>query len=211
MKTRIVKVDPGHIEPDRIEEISEVLKEGGLIVYPTDTFYGLGANCFLEKGVHKIYELKRREAAKPLLLVVSNLDMLKEVVADIPPIFSRLSAEFWPGPLTMIFPASPKLPKALLGETQTIGVRLPEFAWLTALVERAGFPITATSANPAGGSDIDLAEEAIRTFTGKVDLIVDAGKTAGGRPSTVLDLTRSKPEVIREGAVPTARLRDYFL
>lgn len=210
MKTRIVGVDSKHIELDKIEDISGVLKRGGLIVYPTDTFYGLGVNCFSEKGIQRIYDLKKREAAKPLLVVVSSINMLEEVAAYIPPVFNRLSAEFWPGPLTMIFPASPKLPEALLGESRSVGIRLPAFAWLIALVEQAGFPITATSANPAGESEIDHAAEAVRIFEGKVDLIVDAGKTAGGQPSTVLDLTRAKPEVLREGAVAAVKLRDYL-
>lgn len=210
MITRIVKVETGRIEQAKIENISDVLKRDGLILYPTDTFYGLGVNCFSEKGIQRIYDLKKREASKPLLLVVSSIHMLEEVAAEIPPVFNRLSAEFWPGPLTMIFPASPKLPEALLGESRSVAVRLPAFAWLTALVEQAGFPITATSANPAGGSEIDHAAEAVRIFEGKVDLIVDAGKTAGGQPSTVLDLTRAKPEVLREGGVPTVKLRDYL-
>lgn len=210
MKTRIVGVDSKHIELDKIVDISEILKRDGLIVYPTDTFYGLGVNCFSEKGIQRIYELKKRESAKPLLVVVSSISMLEEVAVKIPPVFKRLSAEFWPGPLTMIFPASPKLPEALLGESRSVGVRLPAFAWLTALVEQAGFPITATSANLAGGSVIDHAAEAVRIFKGKVDLIVDAGKTAGGQPSTILDLTRAKPVVIREGAVPAFKLRDYL-
>jgi L-threonylcarbamoyladenylate synthase len=211
METRIVEIDPGYIEKDKIGNISGVLKRDGLIVYPTDTFYGLGVNCFSEKGVQRIYELKKREAAKPLLVVISNLSMLDELIDDIPPIFDRLSTEFWPGPLTMIFRASPRLPKALLGDTETIGVRLPDFSWLKALIDQAGFPLTATSANPSGKSAIALSKEVIQVFAGKVDLIVDAGRTSGKLPSTVLDLTKAKPEVLREGAVSAVKLRDYLI
>jgi len=210
LKTRILKVDPNLVEIDRINHIVKVLQGEGVIVYPTDTFYGIGVNCFSEESIDKIFYLKKRETYKPISLVISDVEMLREVAVDIPEVFTTIYREFWPGPLTLIFKASTRLPQSLLKGEMTIGVRLPAHPWLRELIRRAGFPLTATSANISGEKEISDPEETIEIFSGKVDLIVNAGKTRGKLPSTILDLTSKKPEILREGAIPQAMLEKYL-
>jgi len=196
MKTEILHIDRDCEDRDSLLRVAGTLSRGGVIVYPTDTFYGLGASGFLSEAVRRIYRIKQRDESKPLSLVISDYGMLKEVAAYIPPGLPDLAAEFWPGPLTVLLPASSRLPGALLGGSRTIGVRIPDLRWLRELVRTAGFPLA--------------PREVIRAFTGKVDLIVDGGDTVGGRPSTVLDLSVRPPEILRQGAVSRARLLPYL-
>ena len=210
IKTRIIPVDTACIESPKIQEISQVLKENGVIVCPTDTFYGLGASCFSMQAVKEIYSLKGRDADKPLSVVVSDMDMLDRVAFPPSKKFNSLLSRLWPGPLTVILKASDDLPQELLGRRRTIGVRLPDFAWLRHLVRSAGFPLTATSANLTGLPEISDSAEAIEVFDGKVNLIVDAGQTTGGSASTVIDLTTENPVILREGAVPTEKIHELL-
>jgi L-threonylcarbamoyladenylate synthase len=135
--------------------------------------------------------------------------MIGDICSDIPSLFHSLAEKFWPGPLTLILKASPRLPSELLGEEKTVGVRIPSHEWVRAMVKEAGFPVTSTSANISGESALSDPEDVKRLFTGKVDLIIDAGPTKGSRPSTVLDLTAKRPKILREGAIPASRLHEY--
>ena len=209
-KTRIIQVDVFRAETEKIQEIREILRRGGVIVYPTDTFYGLGTSCFSISGINRIYDIKGRESAKPLSVVISDLGMLDRVAGPVPDRFRSLVADSWPGPLTVILEASEGLPREMLGGRGTVGVRLPDFAWLRALIRAAGFPLTATSANLSGQAEFSSAEDAIDVFDGKVDVIVDAGRTAGGLPSTVVDLTGERPAILRQGAFPREKLRNWI-
>lgn len=209
-KTRILKVNPRVIQDDRINLIIDVLRGGGVIVYPTDTFYGLGADSHQVNAVEKIYQLKGRDPSKPISLVIADISMVNDICVDIPPVFENLTRSFWPGPLTLVLRASPRLPRILQSEEGSVGVRLPDFSWLRALISRAGFPLTATSANISGQKEVSQPQKVIETFNEKVPLIVDGGETPGGLPSTVVDLTGDKPRIIREGALPSSRLKDYF-
>ena len=211
MNTQIIKVDPRKIDTQQIEKIVRILKKDGIIVFPTETFYGLGACCFSAVAVNKIYDLKGRDAQKPLSVVIADLEMLDVIAAHIPPVFERIVEKFWPGPLTLILECGSLLPSILLGPKKTIGVRLPAHTWLRELVRAAGFPLTATSANLAGEKEISDPHVVIDVFSGKVEMIVDAGPTTGGLPSTVLDLTLEKPQILREGAVSASNLHMYLL
>ena len=202
MTALTIKIDAAITGSDVVADIARTLRQGGVIVYPTDTFYGLGADCFSPPALSRIYEIKGRPLTKGLLVLVSSTDMARQLAAEIPPAFAALSAAFWPGPLTMVLKAAPNLPDELVGPARTIGIRLPALAWLRELVRTAGFPVVATSANISGEREIDSGEAAVRQFADKVDLIVDGGRTAGGRPSTVVDLTSGKPVVRRDGAIP---------
>ena len=210
MKTEIIKVDTNRIKPDKFELIKTVLIKDGIMAYPTDTFYGLGVNCFSAVAIRKVYLLKRRDLSKPLSVIIADRDELKELVEDIPPIFESLSNEFWPGPLTMVFQASGKLPEILLGHSRSIGVRCPDSEWLRALVRYAGFPITATSANFSDREDATDPQCVREDFFGKIDLIVDGGKTPGFRSSTVIDISTGKVKILREGALPVSLFRKYL-
>lgn len=211
MKTKIVKIDPDLIEPEKIKEIARILSSDAVIVYPTETFYALGANCFSRKAIQEIYRLKKRPLSKPLSVVISDLDMMRQIVLETPAVFEPLVSDFWPGPLTLILKASPRVPKELQSLSGSIGVRLTGHDWLRSMVRHSTFPITATSANISGGEEIANPEEAARLFDQKVNLIVDAGETTGRLPSTVLDLTGKKPRLIREGAVSLSQLKKYLL
>jgi len=210
MKTKIVKISPNIVAIDKIEEIVKVLRKDGVMVYPTETFYGLGANGFSAAAIQKVYRLKKREPSKPLSVVISDLSMLFQITSDVPLFFRQAVSKFWPGPLTLILKASPAVPDELLGLGGTIGVRLTGHKWVRSLVRQAHFPITATSANISGEMAISHPKKARELFEGLVDLIVDGGATRGLLPSTVVDLTGKAPRLIREGAIPSARIKKYL-
>jgi L-threonylcarbamoyladenylate synthase len=209
IKTEIISIDPKRIEKDKIETIVAFLNNDGVIAYPTDTFYGLGVNCYSEKAVKKIFDLKGRDTTKALLVVISGRSMLQDLVESIPFSFEPLAENFWPGPLTLIFKASERLPGIVSGGSKTIGVRWPDFVWLQALIRRAGFPLTATSANLSEEKEIIDPSRLVEEFEGKIDLIVDGGPAPGGKPSTVVDISSGGLSILREGAIPSSALRRY--
>lgn len=209
MITKIIKISPGIIAIDKIDEIVEVLRRDGVIVYPTETFYGLGANVFSARAIQEVYRLKKREAIKPLSVVISDISMLDQIVSEIPPLFRPLISEYWPGPLTIILKASLKVPKELQGEG-TIGVRLTGHTWVRSLVSRAHFPITATSANISGEKEISSPNKTKELYEGKVDLIVDGGVTQGIVPSTVVDMSEKEPLLVREGGISSSQLKIFL-
>lgn len=211
VKTKIININPALVKPGEIKIIAKVLEEEGIIAYPTDTFYGLGANCFSERAIKRIYYLKRRETAKPISVIVSDVNMVREIAEDIPSLFWEIAGAFWPGPLTFVLKASSTLPKSMLGPGDSIGIRLPALSWLRDLLEKASFPITATSANISGEKDISDPEIIKGSFYGLLELIVDGGETSGTLPSTVVDLAVARPVIIREGAVPRSALGKYLL
>jgi len=210
MKTKIIKVDRDIIALDKIEMIVGLLQRNGVMVYPTETFYGLGVNGLAADAIRKVYRLKKRDSLKPLSVVISDLSMLYRITSEVPVIYRQLIQKFWPGPLTLILKASSTVPEELQGRAGTIGVRLTGHKWVRYLVRQANFPITATSANISGREEISNPEEARELFGGVVDLIVDGGETGGFLPSTVLDLSGNKPRLIREGAIPLSRLEKYL-
>jgi len=210
VKTKIIKINPALVELDKIKIVAKVLQEEGIIAYPTDTFYGLGASCFSEKAIQRIYHLKKREPSKPISIIISDINMARDIAKDIPSLFWKMAGEFWPGPLTFVLKASSTLPSGLLGPGDSIGIRQPALSWIRELLNETGFPITATSANISGEKEIADPEIIIDAFFGLVDLIADGGETRGALPSTVVDLISAKPVIIREGAVPRSVLGKYL-
>lgn len=210
MRTQIMKINPLRTEQNKTRAVIEVLQREGVIVYPTDTFYGIGASCYSEKAVDRVYRLKKRKPFKPIPILVSDTDMVKDITVDIPSLFWNLISKFWPGPLTIVLKASTKLPESLFGPHRTIGVRQPALLWLEELLGQAAFPITATSANISGNKEIASPEKIKDVFYNKVDLIIDGGKTKSILPSTVIDLTSEKPVILREGAVARSQLEKHL-
>jgi L-threonylcarbamoyladenylate synthase len=210
MKTQLIRLDPGRVAVPDIRRIAIILERGGLMVFPTDTFYGLGADGFSRQAIRRIYALKLRDISKPLLVLVSDVDMVQRLARDIPPVFWKIAEEFWPGPLTMVLQASAAVPRELGGGGESVAMRLPAVSWLQALVRETGCPVIATSANVSGEGEISTAEQALSLFSGKVELIVDGGPTPSGAPSTVLDLTARPPRIIRHGAVTKDKLKKYL-
>lgn len=187
--------------PGEVRIAADRLRSGGLVAFPTETFYGLGAHALDAAAVARVFQAKGRPAEKPLLVLVDSIPMVYLVAAAIPERASRLMGRYWPGPLTLVLPARSGLPSALTAGTDTIGVRLPGHAIARALVRAVASPVTAPSANPHGAPSPRTAEEVAASLGDAVDLILDAGPTAGGSPSTLVDLTGARARVLRAGAV----------
>ncbi len=205
MKTLVIRIGPdGEVPRRTLEDLCGILLDAGVLAYPTETFYGLGAAGFSRKGVERVFRLKNRAGDKPLPVMASDLDMVREIAAGIPRAFSLLAGEFWPGPLTLVLRAAPALPVWLTGPDRTVAVRIPPASWVRKIVGTISQPLTATSANLSGMMEVDNAAEVIRCFGGKIAAVIDGGKTPGGAPSTILDLTRDTPVILREGQIPAA-------
>jgi L-threonylcarbamoyladenylate synthase len=197
----VVRVDPVVPDERALDRAARVLRAGGLVAFPTESFYGLGASALDARAVRRVFEAKGRPASMPLLVVVDAPAMLAAVVAEVPERARALMARHWPGPLTLVFKATPGVPSEVTGGTGTIGVRVPAHPVPRLLAARAGTPVTAPSANPTGGPPPTTAAEVLAGLGDAVDLVLDAGPTAGGAPSTVLDVTVDPPRVLRQGAV----------
>jgi L-threonylcarbamoyladenylate synthase len=205
MNAKILKADAAGIQ-----KASQLIQQGGVAAFPTETFYGLGADARNEESLQKIFRLKGREENKPLLLLIGERDWLSELVRNIPPVAERLIEKFWPGPLTLVFAASPGLSTLLTAGTGTIGVRISPHPIAQALVLAVGRAITATSANLSGQPSTSLAAGVSRFLGGKVDVILDGGQTPGGMGSTVLDVSGPAPKLIRPGAVSLGELVSFI-
>ena len=205
--TRICPVDLSHPEPSVLQEAASCLRQGKLVGFPTETFYGLGANALDREAVARVFRVKGRAESKPLLILVDSVRMAESLALEVTDVARKLMATYWPGPLTLVFRAGPELPALLGAGTGTVGMRMPGHPVALALVQAAGFPVTAPSANPSGAVPPTRAEEVKRFLDGKIELILDGGPTAGGRPSTVLDLSVSPPRLIRAGAVELSDFR----
>ncbi len=190
------------------DEARAVLKGNGIIAVPTDTFYALAANPFQEAALSRLFALKQRAPEKPVLLLVDGQAMLKQLVREVPNPARGLMEKFWPGPLTLILPSLPHLPRLLTAGTGTIGVRHPRHVLTCRLITALGYPITGTSANRSGRPPLTRADEMVREFGDDVDLILDAGNCPGGLPSTIVDVSSSPPRLIRAGAIPAAELAE---
>ncbi len=210
MKTRLISIDPAAAQVPQAAEIISVLTAGGVMVYPTETFYGLGAAGFSAKAVDRVYELKGRDRSKPLSLIAADIDMVRVLAATLPDAFWPLAGKFWPGPLTLVLRAASGLPRFLTGPGGSVAVRIPPLPWLRRVVYELSQPLTATSANLSGEGEISGPAEAKALFEGKVELIVDGGATPGGEPTTVVDLLGPEPRVLRDGAIPSEVILDAF-
>ena len=199
--TRVCPIDPSRPDPSLLQEAVGALRRGALVGFPTETFYGLGANAMDQEAVARVFRVKGRAGSKPLLILVDSARMAESLALELSDDARTLMATHWPGPLTLVLRAAPELPALLGAGTGTVGMRVPGHPVALALVRAAGFPVTAPSANPSGAEPPTQAEEVRRFFDGKIELILDGGPTAGGRPSTVLDLSVSPPRLIRPGAV----------
>ena len=205
MKTPVLKANA-----KAIARASRIILRGGIAAFPTETLYGLGAAAQDAGALKKVFQIKGREEHKPLLLLLADRTWVPGLVRKIPAVAEGLMENFWPGPLTLIFEASPHLPLLLTGGTGKIGLRISSHPVAQALVCKVGQAITGTSANLSGQPGASLASEVSRVLGGQVDVILDGGKTTGGPGSTVLDVTGERLQIIREGAVPRAQLAVFL-
>jgi len=206
MTAEIIKIDPAHTE-FAFSRARQVIRSGGVIAYPTETFYGLGADPANRVAIKKLFEIKGRPADQPILLLIRNAGEVGQWASEITPAAEVLMEKFWPGPLTLVFQARPGVMREITAGRGTIGLRAPGNPLTLTLLEVLGSALTGTSANISGGRSPQTAAEAAAVIGGMVDLILDGGRTTGGRPSTVMDMSQDPPRLIREGAVP---LDDIF-
>lgn len=200
MRPRLARVDAAAPAPAVLGEAAAVLRAGGLVAFPTETFYGLGAAALDPGAVGRVFALKGRPADRPLLVLVDSVTMAERLAA-VGEVARALMARHWPGPLTLVLPACPGVPAAVTAGSGTVGVRLSSHPVATGLVRALGAPVTAPSANPTGASPPTTAAAVLAYFPEGLDLVLDAGPTPGGPPSTVLDVTSDPPRVLRQGAV----------
>ncbi|HSM70482.1 MAG TPA: L-threonylcarbamoyladenylate synthase, partial [Anaerolineales bacterium] len=177
----------------------DVLNSGGLVAFPTDTVYGVGALAFDGKAVESIYVAKDRPAEKAIPILIGDMEDMEKVGINIPRAAYKLASRFWPGPLTLIIPKNPTLPQAV-SNSPTVGVRVPDHEIARALLRAAG-PMAVTSANISGQSSPSTAGEVFRQLNGRIPLIIDGGTTPGGVPSTVVDHSSDEIKILREGPI----------
>ena len=195
MKTTILAIQ----NPETIQSALETLKRGGLVAFPTDTVYGVGALVYDAPAVESIYAAKDRPVEKAIPVLIGGPEDLDKVTSTIPPIAAKLAARFWPGPLTLVVPKHPNLPD-VVSAGPTVGVRVPDHPIARALLTTAG-PMAVTSANISGQDSPKTAEEVFLQLNGRIPLILDGGETPGGVPSTVVNCLGTEPVILREGPV----------
>ena len=201
IRTRIRAVDPEQPDVRAIAAAAAVVEAGGLVAFPTESFYGLGADALDSDAVARVFEVKGRPEHKALLVLVDSIEMAAGLAARVSDGARALMARYWPGPLTLVLEAADRVPAGLTGGGSTIGVRMPGHAVARALVRSAGRPITAPSANPSEAPPALTAAAVREYFEGRVELILDGGPTAGGAGSTVADCTVWPPRILRQGPV----------
>ncbi len=209
METKRVRItDPEHIREEDLEEAAAVLRNGGLVAFPTETVYGLGANALDERAAKKIYEAKGRPSDNPLIAHISGPEELAPLVEEIPEAAEKLMERFWPGPLTMIFRKKEIVPYGTTGGLDTVAVRMPSDPIARKLISMAKVPVAAPSANLSGRPSPTTAEHVWQDMAGRIDIIVDGGPVGIGLESTIVDVTGEIPTVLRPGAVTMEMLEE---
>jgi L-threonylcarbamoyladenylate synthase len=187
--------------PAAIEEAARIIRAGGIVAVPTDTLYGLAADPFSEAAIARVFAVKGRTAERALPLIAADADQVQSSLGALPPLARALAHAFWPGPLTLLIEAPATLAADVSGGTGRVGVRVPAHAVARAVCRACASLLTATSANISGEPAVDDPREVERTLGARIDLLIDAGKTNGGPPSTIVDVTGSTPRLVRAGAV----------
>ncbi|MFC2024917.1 L-threonylcarbamoyladenylate synthase [Chloroflexota bacterium] len=208
-KIIVDEAELGKLTPDlqnQVERGISILREGGIVAYPTDTVYGLGACASLPQAVERIYEVKERSRKMALPLLLADVLQIAEVAEPVPPIAWLLARKFLPGALTIVLPKSCPVPEIITAGETTIAVRIPAHPVPIALVEGLGTPIVGTSANLSGRPSPLTADEVYSQLGDKIDLIINGGRCQGGRESTIIDVTGEIPVVLREGAISREEL-----
>ncbi len=203
-----LKIDPANPDEKTLSEAGEILRGGGVVAFPTETFYGLGADARQEAAVEKIFRLKGRTLQNPISVIVDNDREAVRLVEQIPEAAQILIQKFWPGPLTMLFRPSFSVLPSLTGASGKIGIRVSSHTIARMLAKRLAGPLTATSANLSGQRECSSADDVIRAFGENLDAVIDGGITTGGLGSTILDVTVSPPVVRREGVISRSQIFD---
>lgn len=208
--TEIIRIDPRDPSPEDIARAVKYLRDGRVIAYPTETIYGLGADVLDRKAVKRIYDLKSRDYGLPISILIADLKMLREVASEVSDRALPLMRKFWPGPLTILFPASKAIPKGLVTNTGKVGIRISSHPVASALVGAFGHPITTTSANLSGFPPSLSVKHVQKYFGEKLPCIIDGGECEPSRGSTVVDLADESMRIIREGSIPADEVIRFF-
>jgi L-threonylcarbamoyladenylate synthase len=194
----------------QLDEAVEGIRSGAVLAIPTDTFYGLAVDPFRSDAVTRIFDVKGRSAERALLLIAADAAQVSERIGTLPALAARLTQRFWPGPLTLLMTAPSTLGAGVTAGTGKVGVRVPDHLVARALCRACGTPLTATSANISGVPPASDPDEVARSLGATVDILVDAGPTPGGPPSTIVDATGSLPVLVRAGAIAWSEIERYL-
>ncbi|MFZ5353357.1 MAG: L-threonylcarbamoyladenylate synthase [Bacillota bacterium] len=209
MDTKVYYIDEENIDLNIIDRAAEVIRSGGTVIFPTETVYGLGANALSSEAVSRIFNAKKRPADNPLIVHITCLDMLIYLISEpISKTAQILMDRFWPGPLTLIFKKSPRVPFEVSPGLDTVSIRMPDNPIAFSLIEKSGLPIAAPSANLSGKPSPTLPEHVIEDMSGRVDMILCGSQSRVGVESTVLDLTGDVPVILRPGGVTYEELKE---
>jgi L-threonylcarbamoyladenylate synthase len=208
--TDVLAVDRDRPDPAAIQRAAECLRHGGLVAFPTETVYGLGVNALDSAAVHRLFAAKGRPSTDPLIVHVASVESIAPLVAGLPAAVDRLASRFWPGPLTLVMPRSPVVVTEVTAGLATVAIRVPSHPVAHALVQAAGIPVAAPSANLFSRPSPTRASHVIDDLDGRIDLVLDGGETPVGIESTVLDLSQEIPTVLRPGAVSIEMLREVI-
>ena len=210
MDTVFKSVTKDDIENKKIiKEAAGVIKKGGILIFPTETVYGVGADAFNEEACRKIYEIKNRPADKPLIVLISDIKDVERVASDVPDSARKIMEKYWPGPLSIILKKNKALPDVITAGTDTVAVRLTSNEVLRKIISEAGCPIVAPSANISGKSFCVRAKDTLQDFEGLVDMIIDDDNSVSGIESTLIHICGGHYKLIREGAIPATCLNDF--
>ncbi|MBR5508545.1 MAG: threonylcarbamoyl-AMP synthase [Lachnospiraceae bacterium] len=210
MDTEIIKIDRKQMDIDALEKAGNILRGGGLVAFPTETVYGLGANGLDEEAARKIYEAKGRPSDNPLIIHIADLEDLDRIVEEVPEAARRLAAAYWPGPLTMIFRKSACVPYGTTGGLDTVAVRMPSDEIAREMIRRGGGYIAAPSANTSGRPSPTTAQHVYEDMDGKIPLILDGGAVEIGLESSIVDLTTGIPTILRPGYVSLEMVQEVL-
>lgn len=208
MKTIVLKVDSQAPNMTKIRLAANIIRKGGLVAFPTETVYGLGADALNAEAVLALFRAKKRPLDNPPIVHVCDAKDVRRLVEKIPAKAHRLMKDFWPGPLTLIFKRSKIVPEVTVAGLNTIAIRMPRHEVALSLIKKSGCPLSAPSANLAGKPSPTMAKHVLDDLDGRIDLILDAGPTSIGVESTVLDLTVVPPQVLRPGGTPFEALKE---
>jgi len=206
----VIKIDPENPSEKDIKNVAVALKNGGVVVFPTETLYGLGAKASDEEVLKKIYHIKRRSARKPLPVMISDIWEVKKIAPALPEMAKILAERYWPGPLTLVMKSSPSVSSLITCGRDTVGIRIPANRIALDLLKAVEEPVAVTSANISREEDILTIDEIISYFEKEVDIIVDGGPLTFGVPSTVLDITSDSPVILREGKIPSGEILAFL-
>lgn len=210
MKTRIIRIDQQHIDKALIKEAGDVIKEGGLAAFPTETVYGLGGDALNPRSSEKIYRAKGRPSDNPLIVHIADMETLDAIVREVPESARRLAERFWPGPLTMILFKSDLVPRETTGGLDTVAVRMPSHPVARELIRAAGGYVAAPSANRSGRPSPTVAKYVTEDMDGRIEMILDGGDVEIGLESTIIDLTAGEPAILRPGYITKEMLGEIL-